>query len=143
MHLRTYDSYKPKEEFVSTLGKYLRFKLRLAPVLSHSPGIEAATAFPTFGTSLPEKRGLWEFLFLTSCRSSGRVGAFRKWSMAGARSPRLKNKRCENSSKCRRSCSFEQLRAKFTLTAIDRQCFIHSSHYQYIAHLPSRFLQQP
>jgi len=50
-------------------------------------------------------------LSVLSDRSSGRVGVFRKWSMAGARSARLKNNRRENSSKCRLSCSFERLRA--------------------------------
>jgi hypothetical protein len=56
------------------------------------------------------KNGLWEFLFVASCRSSGRGGGFRMWSMASARSARLKHKRWENSSKSRCSCSFERLR---------------------------------
>src|SRR5262245_31611776 len=72
------------------------------------------------------KRGLWDFLFGASGRSACREGRFRKWAMAVARSARLKNKRCENSSKCRRSCSFEQLRAYTPLT--QRKLLIRGGH---------------
>jgi hypothetical protein len=79
------------------------------PVCLASPPTSDAVAVCGFRDEPIRKNGLWEFLLVASCRSSGRGGEFRKWSMASVRSARLRHKVWENSSKSRCSCSFARL----------------------------------